>query len=241
MAGSIEDIAGRLGPVLASTGLMIRGAFHPTAEDGVPTCLDGRPAGTVLLLGNAGPDLWQAFSSDRDRGVEPTRGSHPLDRWVMGHVRRAATALGATAVDPMRPPHVPIQRWARRAGGVFPSPLGLLIHPRFGLWHVYRGALLLPDRVDFPDPEGEESPCDSCTTRPCLRACPVEAFRPDGFRMDLCADHVEGDRGGACRRLGCLARRACPVGREFRYPDDACAYHMQAVVSTVRHMQEAAT
>jgi hypothetical protein len=157
----------------------------------------------------------------------------------MGHVRRAAAAVGATAVDPMRPPHVPIQRWARRAEAVHPSPLGLQIHPRYGLWHVYRGALLLADRIALPAPEVGPSPCDTCRTKPCLRACPVDAFRPDGFRMGACADHVEGERGGACRRLGCLARRACPVGRGWRYPDAACAYHMRAVVTTVRRMQGA--
>lgn len=234
MLTEFDEIAEVLKQTLDGTGLFLRGGFHPTDEDRVPACATGAPARTVFLLGNAGPDLWRAFRAGRPVSDD----AHPLDRWVMGHIRRAAERLGATAVDPMRPPHPPIQRWACRADDVYPSPLGLVIHPEHGLWHAYRGALLLPDRIALPQRREAAPPCETCRTKPCLRACPVGAFQPDGFRMDLCVDHVESDDGAACRRLGCLARRACPVGREWRYPDDACAYHMQAVVGTVRRMQE---
>lgn len=238
MPETYAEIAGRLAAVLNGSGLFLRGGFHPAADEDMPACADGVRAATVLLIGNAGPALWRAFGADRSpAGHREADDPHPLDRWIMGHVRRAAAAIGATPIDPMRSPHPPIQRWARRAESVHASPLGLLIHPRYGLWHVYRGALLLPRRVELPAPTADASPCDGCRTKPCLRACPVEAFQPDGFRMGACADHVESDGGGACRRLGCLARRACPVGRDWRYPDDACAYHMRAVVKTVRRMQ----
>jgi len=53
------------------------------------------------------------------------------------------------------------------------SPLGLLIHPEWGLWHSYRGALGLRERLDLPPHESVASPCESCRERPCLSACPV--------------------------------------------------------------------
>ena len=45
----------------ASSGLALRGGFHPEAEDRVPPLKDGRPARTLLLLGNVGDAMWQAF------------------------------------------------------------------------------------------------------------------------------------------------------------------------------------
>ena len=53
------------------------------------------------------------------------------------------------------PPHFPFQQWARRAEPVHPSPIGLLIHPIYGLWHslprrarLRRGARRPGDRGD---------------------------------------------------------------------------------------------
>ena len=55
--------------------------------------------------------------------------------------------------------------------------------------------------------------------------------------MAACVDHVAGETGGSCRERGCLARRACPVGREFAYAPEAGAFHMAAVIRAVRGMQ----
>ena len=43
---------------LHAHGLMPRGAFHPD-DDAL------RDARTIVLIGNAGPDMWRAFSAAR--------------------------------------------------------------------------------------------------------------------------------------------------------------------------------
>ena len=48
---------------LHAHGLMPRGAFHPGPDDNAP--LD---AATIVLIGNAGPDMWRAFSAARQPG-----------------------------------------------------------------------------------------------------------------------------------------------------------------------------
>ena len=48
---------------LANHGLIVRGGFHPTPADGVP----GDPA-TLVLVGNVGPAMWQAFEAARADG-----------------------------------------------------------------------------------------------------------------------------------------------------------------------------
>lgn len=215
--------------VLEGTGLFVRAGFHPGPEDRVPALPDGAAAETVLLLGNAGNDLWRAFRRD----VPEPDGPHPLNRWVLAQLGRAAESVGATVLDPMRPPYPPIQRWAARAEGVHQSPLGLMIHADYGLWHVYRGALLLAERIDLPATDARPSPCDTCANKPCLNACPVDAFRP-AFSPETCVAHVAGPDGGPCRARGCLARRACPVGRDWAYDLEPAAYHMAAVVEAVQ-------
>ena len=214
---------------LAGTGLFVRAGFHPDAASPAPDFEDGARTQTVLLVGNAGNEMWQAF-----RASNPNlEGRHPLNSWVGEQLARAAAAVGARVVDPMRPPYPPIQRWAMAAEGVHQSPLGLLIHPEYGLWHVYRGALLLAEALDLPAPLKDPSPCDSCANKPCLNACPVDAFRP-AFSPETCVEHVAGAKGEPCQTRGCLARRACPVGRDWSYDLEPAAYHMAAVVETVQ-------
>ncbi|HEY7609930.1 MAG TPA: hypothetical protein VIF14_11915 [Alphaproteobacteria bacterium] len=216
--------------LLAGTGLFVRGAFHPAPEDGVRALADGRKPETVVLVGNAGKAMWRAFRHD----VPNIAGKDPLDTWVDQHLERAAAAVGAETVFATRKPWPPIQRWAMKAGGVHRSPIGILIHPEFGLWHVYRGALLFAEKLELPSPRAAPNPCDTCAAKPCLTACPAEAFKPEGFDMLACVGHVESSKGKSCATGGCLARRACPVGRAHAYVAEEGAFHMAAVVRTVR-------
>jgi hypothetical protein len=161
---------------------------------------------------------------------------HALDRWSRRVIGALAREVSGTDAYPSGAPAspVPFQRLALRCEPVHPSPIGLLIHPRWGLWHAYRGALLLPAAVELPRLEPSVSPCASCETRPCLSSCPVRAFRPGAYALEACVDHVLGDARRECRGHGCLARRACPVGAEYRYGRDQANFHMEAFLRSVR-------
>jgi hypothetical protein len=144
-------------------------------------------------------------------------------------VSEIATDHGATALFPFDgPPHLPFQRWAQRAESVHISPIGLLIHPDFGLWHAYRGALAFSDRLDLPRTDYRPSPCMSCRERPCLTGCPVNAFKRGSYDVAGCVRHIVSDVGETCRSRGCLARRACPVGQTFAYGEAQATFHMRA-------------
>ena len=118
-----------------------------------------------------------------------------------------------------------------------------MIHPDYGLWHTFRGALLTAEALPLPDVLAPDNPCESCAGKPCLTTCPAEAFAlPENSRFaefdsPACVDHVESPAGRGCRTVGCLARRACPVGRPWAYEREPAAYHMDAVVRTVRRWQ----
>jgi hypothetical protein len=228
-----HELLAAIARTIAPAGLIVRGGFHPVAEDAVPPLPDGRAAATVVLVGNAGPAMWQAFA----RQPRPPEARNPLDDWLRPALMAAAASAGAHPVFPNDgPPFVPIQRWGARAEPVYRSPIGIMIHPEYGLWHVYRAALAFAARLDLPARVEAPSPCDNCATKPCLRVCPADAFLPDRFDGASCVAHVTSDAGTNCRDRGCLARRACPVGRAYAYPRAAQAFHTAAFVRSARRI-----
>lgn len=180
----------------------------------------------VILIGNAGPDMFRRFARERD----PLRDA--MDGWTRDAVTSLARDLDARAVFPfdIDPPY-PFLTWARRAGAGHVSPLGLNIHHTYGLWHAYRAALLFPVAFDLPPVSPGNHPCETCETKPCLSTCPVSAF--DGTRYDVegCAGHLKTPQGGDCMSRGCLARHACPVGQEFAYAPAQAQFHMRAFLA----------
>ena len=208
------------------TGLRVRGGFHPGPEDGVPPLPSGAAPATLILVGNVGSSVWHSFAAAGFIG----RSEHPLDEWSREVVSALARTLAAEPLFPFGgPPFLPFIRWALRADTVWPSVMGPLIHPRYGLWHAYRGALSFPERFELPPPDtAVRRPCDDCAEQPCLAPCPVGAVRVGAFDAAGCAEWLTDRPRCACRKSGCLARRACPVGREHAYRPAHAAFHMTA-------------
>lgn len=220
-----------------AAGLVPRGGFVVEPADGVPAAAPGRPAVCLVLLGAVGDSLWPAFSAAPEyRDGRPD----PLDRWSRRVIEGLAQGLGARALFPFGgPPWLPFQRWAARAEPVHPSPLGLFIHPRHGLWHSYRGALAFAGRLaGLPPREDLASPCVTCTERPCLNACPVEAFAllegATRYDTQACAAHISVPAGDDCRQGGCRARRACPVAPRLAPGRAQNEFHMGAFLAARR-------
>ncbi|MEQ9491442.1 MAG: ferredoxin [Alphaproteobacteria bacterium] len=215
------DLLSQLAKGLQQHGLILRGAFHTQPGDTVTETV-----GTIALVGNAGPDLWTHFRAERRDE------KNPLDRWTKRIVNRIAEELGASAAYPSDgPPYHPFQQWAMRSEPVYPSPIGLLMHPRYGLWHAYRAAVLFSEKVELPVFEEQSNPCDTCMDKPCLSTCPVGAFSAEGYDVPSCAAHLSKPEGADCMELGCRARRACPVGRDYHYPPGQADFHMQAFLN----------
>lgn len=205
---------------LIESGLSVRGAFHPVVGDGVPPLASGAPTHTVVLAGNAGPHMWGRYA------VARAESELTLDAWSEIVLTDLAERLEACAVFPFKRPYLPFQRWATRAEACHASPLGLLIHPDYGVWHGYRGALLFAQELELIEPDRRPSPCASCADRPCLSACPVGAFFDAGYDVPACARYLGTAPEPACMNIGCLARHACPAGRDYRYLPEQARFHM---------------
>ena len=205
------------------TGLVPRGAFKLEEGERVGELADIR---TIILAGMVGREGWDAFavSPEASDGLR-----HPLDRWSRRLIETLAGELRGKALFPFGgPPFLPFQRWAQRAEPVHFSRIGLLIHPYYGLWHSYRGALGLSEKLVVAEPAPGLSPCETCSGRWCLKTCPVGAFSEAGYDVAACAGHLRSTAGGDCMAFGCRARRACPVGAEHAYGPEQASFLMRA-------------
>ena len=231
-SGGGNDLAGRVPAALVHYGLIPRGGFRFGADDDAPAGPSGSPARSVLLVGHGGAAHWPHFLEWRSS--QPEDLADPLDTWSKIVIGTVAAQVGARAVFPSDRPYLPFQQWAMRAEKLRPSPLGVLMHPIYGLWHAYRGALLFDGTEAaqlhaliqaVPEPIHL---CDLCLGKPCLKSCPADAYGETGFDYQACRSHVRGAEGTACRERGCLDRNACPQGVDHRYPPDMQAFHMAA-------------
>jgi hypothetical protein len=223
MASQAEGTYERLAEAAADLGIACRGGFVLRPDERLPEADEAGQSRTLVLLGFTGSTQWSAFAASAEfADGQP----HPLDRWSARVIGQLGTAFDARPVYPFGgPPWWPFQQWARRAEALHASPLGILMHPRFGLWHAYRGALLFAAELSLPSRASWSSPCESCERKPCIATCPAGAVTPNGFDRAACAAHVASPPGSACRS-GCLARGSCPIAVSHRYGTQQATFHM---------------
>ena len=216
---------------LLEFGLHLRGLSTITGEE--MKLLRLTEPVLIALVGNTGSSYWPVFSSSfeyRD-GLADS-----LDRWSKRVAELFANEFGLKAIYPFEgPPYLPFQQWAKRAEPLNQSPLGLMIHPLYGLWHSYRFGLLIPAvglslATNAVGKRGSDtqSPCESCDAQPCLQTCPVAAFDINGYDVDGCVAYLKQNPEAPCHVEGCLARLSCPVGESFRYDAEQHCFHLRA-------------
>ncbi|MGZ3422684.1 MAG: hypothetical protein ACXWUG_21905 [Polyangiales bacterium] len=197
---------------LAGTGIELVGSFAssewdarvPSPELSSQTLLPG--ARGVVVVGNAGPELFRAFRQHAD-----PREEHPLDAFVGSLLARVDAAFAEANVRARRfeptvlaTPRIDFRTLAELAGLGTVGPFGIAIHGVHGPWWALRGAWLVDRDVD--PPQKQASPCAGCA-QPCLAG---ESPTTIGFATE----HM---------------RLRCPIGTSSRYDDDAIAYHHHGV------------
>ena len=169
--------------------------------------------------------MWEAFAPHVDGG------SNPLDRWTKG------------VIDPSRSGSVPAPSTLRAQRAAFPA-----------LGAASRDALCIAAR--HPDPSRIRALARLARRAALRRAAalpprseaaePLRELRGEAVSFGLSGRCVHGhglrcsrvrrtprlnrrERPPAdCHGLGCHARSACPVGREWRYPGAQMRFHMAA-------------
>ena len=231
MAKSPDDLR-HLARELSPHGLLCFGGLLLTKDE----CAVGSQAmvgRNALLVGNVGADMWHVFR----RSPEFSDGMRdPMNRWTKRVLDAVSLKLGCSVVYPFDDPYWPFQRLARKAVGIQNSPLGVLIHPEYGLWHAFRGLLIFKEnhqlvnqiKALIESAEVLNHPCDSCEDQPCLSTCPVGAFTDEGLDVNSCFSFLDGSSGSECMLTGCQARRACPIGTDYRQDSAQLQFHMKS-------------
>ena len=178
--------------------------------------------GTVVLIGPDEPEFWPLFkqSAEYNDGL-----ADPIDRWSRRVISELASGIGGTAHFPFGEPLHPFMGWAIRSGRAWSSPVRLLVHDTAGMMVSYRGAILIPERLDLT--ATGPSPCETCQDRPCLSACPVEALTANLYDLDACHAFLDTENGAECMQKGCAVRRSCPISVTYGRMAAQSAFHME--------------
>ena len=231
VSGSVDPTQLGLSPALSAAGVNLAGvlpirSYDERVPSGWRSVALLPSARSAVMLATGGPAFFQAFRQSPEAG-----GSlDPLDRFLVRVVEAAIRAEPAAVAGyyfERRDGFADFVGLARASGLGVPSRLGILIHPEYGPWFAIR-ALILTER-DLAPTHGDPGfdPCNGCPA-PCASACPGNALHAPSFDLLRCTAHSRIDP--ACR-VGCAARRACPVGAQHRYEPDGEAHHRVAALA----------
>ena len=215
----------RLSLKLAEHGMEVLGVFSPLAGENGHKATQKE---TGIVIANCGQDMWRIFvnSNEYQDGL-----ADPMERWSAGVLGVIAAEYSATLILPFEQPFPPFQTWTKRAAQLHQSELGILIHPKYGLWFGLRGVMFVDAQslgvAGIAKNEGRDI-CASCAEKPCLDACPVAAFGNKNLQVDKCFTHLKSNHDPDCMKEGCAARAACPVGKEYQYSPEQLVFHMGA-------------
>lgn len=177
---------------------------------------------TTILVANAGYKFWQSM---KDAKVE---GEDPIDQYSTTIVQRYSQHFLDAEFELLYPSDYPVslRTIGSKTGWSHDSPMGISIHPEFGLWFAYRALFMVSTPLPASQPIQLKHPCESCVDKPCQAVCPASAVTEMGaFDLDTCARfRIEDD--SICG-FQCLSRISCPVGAEYRYVPEQMKYHYQ--------------
>lgn len=186
----------------------------------------------LILFGNGGSRFWQSMQRHRTR-IEQE--ADAVDNYFIRTIENLFDVDSDHRIIYPGNHRLPLQALGKLAGWHHDSPLGLGIHPVFGLWFAYRGVIMsntdftvLAENSDIPS----ASPCESCDEKPCIAACPATAVTDSGFKVKLCSEYrLQSDSRCQSR---CVSRLVCPIGRDYRYVEDQMAYHYGHSLASIK-------
>lgn len=188
----------------------------------------------AVVLASPGREFWENFREATAGPADPD--PNPLDRHTEAVVERLTGVLrkwdpSAVAVYPFSHPRqvLGFGRLLGESPWMAATPFGVVVDPRFGPWFAWRGAVLTA--LEWPPtPLPAAAPCAGCPA-PCVDACPADVVSLNGLDWEGCAGFRLNEP--TCKET-CLARRACPVGREHRYGREQMAFHYRASLRMIQ-------
>lgn len=238
----IEIIAGKCKP----RGLNIFKTVAASTADAaikspIKTGLLQAGAKSVVVIANYGGEMWKALQAD----IEINHGQYaditdPVDLFSSTAIEAAAEELRRKGIAvytayPWRQEaggYLPFQAWGVSAGMGSMSIVGVVVHPEYGSWNSFRGALILDAEIE-PDASLDGfDPCADCKA-PCIAACPAGAISKSGCNVQKCLGARLFDSRCECL---CSAREACVFGIEHKFHRDEITYHSFTGTQNLRRL-----
>lgn len=189
----------------------------------------------LIVMGNGGGKIWESLSSNHAETDNPidTFSLQILELFCRRYLPEAKNQI----LYPSEKHIIPLQRIGIHLGWSSPSPLGIGISNKYGLWWAFRGALLTSAELKPTTLNKTSSPCDECLDKPCITHCPGSAVSDDqAFNIPACFNHRAKSNSSCLDR--CLSRNACPIHQNNTYPTEMTKYiykkSMKAVAKYVR-------
>lgn len=179
----------------------------------------------LILIGHGGTRFWRALQASGCDLVR-TENAHPVDAFTIATVQEFLRTESAPAAYQIVYPGdstISLQELGKLAGWHHASPFMVGINASFGSWFAYRALVLADTALPVLEPIYTESPCASCSARPCVNACPAHALDDGRFDLKKCIDYRQ-QADSLCNNT-CVARTSCPVAGEHRYTEAQMHYH----------------
>lgn len=207
--------------LLDQAGFHLRAVFDVAAlpETVRATLADAARFRQLILIGHGGRTLWERVKA---AGLQS---EHPIDEFTRATVERWLTEqLPGVAHELIYPGDGPVglQALGRLAGWHHDSPFRVGVNTAWGSWFAYRAVVLADSDLPLTSPMVGESPCVSCSDKPCVAACPANALADSDFSLQKCIAYRR-QPDSRCR-ITCVARTSCPVRPEHRYDDAQIAH-----------------
>lgn len=152
---------------------------------------------TLCLIGSGGISLWENLPHPLDATT------NPIDNFTQNKMQEFAKKTLNDEIEILYPNEhftMPLQKIGRAMNLCTQSPIGIDIHPHFGLWFAFRGVFLTSAKIPIITMENKSSLCDSCSQKPCLHSldlkisrlnCPINEHRYTSFQIDYHQDALK--------------------------------------------------
>ncbi|MDH5570549.1 MAG: hypothetical protein OEY89_02215 [Gammaproteobacteria bacterium] len=182
----------------------------------------------LILLGNGGKTLWQALETSSIHSV------NPVDDFTVKTIHDFfSTQTEHHKYKIIYPDDTPLglQRLGELAGWHHPSPFKIGINTQWGSWFAYRAVILSNTCYKVSSTIRENSPCNQCHNKICIKTCPGMAIEEGEFKLERCVTFRK-KTNSPCR-YQCPSRLSCPVAEEQRYSKEQIRHHYSASMKII--------
>lgn len=217
--------------ILNNAGLNCHAVFdivalkHEERELLLARCPQAENYRQLILIGHGGTTFWQALEAS-GRELSRNEAAHPVDDFTVSIVQEFLQSEFAGIDYEIVYPGtytISLQELGKLAGWHHPSPFMVGINATFGSWFAYRAVVLANTNLPATKTVQTESPCTSCSEKPCISNCPAHALDDGQFHLLKCVGYRQ-QTDSLCKNT-CIARTSCPVAREHQYSEAQINYH----------------